>query len=657
QRKTAFGARGENLRVLLDYNLLNPSYQGRLSIDPLLITVGANVRPLTVHVNVPITLQKDAIQLSDVKLNTDQSQITLNASIQNMNAPRISARLNATVSMPEMQSSLALPIHLQSKTAPKVLSAEASVQIDTKTDLIQVQTAHLGLGGTSFQASGTLDPGKNSAVAFNANLALNELASLFQVSGFQANGLLQANGNAKLDGQNDYAVDGTLNSRDLSLRSGTARIGNVSLYSPFHADPFLISLDGLRLNALGGSLAAKVFVQKSERLSLEGALRNFSVPVLAAAFTGKALGYDGSINGSVKATGDLKAKGSTGFRADANLAISPGARGVPLSGRIDAKYNGPRDSVDLGNSYIALPNSRINLSGTLNRELDVDLNSRNLNDFLPAANFGSTKPATTLPVQLQGGTASLQAQIKGSLSAPQITSRMALSRFAVEGRSFDELSLNLAASRSGATVRDGLLRRAGLRTDFDANIGLRNWSPVPLSPIAANMTLRNGDVADLLALAGESDIPAKGQLSGDIHVNGTYGNPLGSANLEVVHASAYQQPIDHLIVNASLADQLITLSRLELAAGGGRLNVSGRFQHPQDSFMVGHAQLHVGTNNINLANFEALQKQSPGVAGLIQLSADAAGDLRKAGERTEFALSNVTADLNARSLQVQHQNA
>ncbi len=392
-------------------------------------------------------------------------------------------------------------------------------------------------------------------------------------------------------------------------------------------------------------------------LSVEGTLRNFSLPVLVSSATGKPLGYDGSLQGSIRARGDLKAKGTSGYAAETNLTIVPGVRGVPVSGRLKVRYNGPKDTIDLGESFIAMPHSRINLAGTLNRELTLDLNSRNLNDFLPAANFGAAKPSDSLPVSLQGGALSLRAQVKGKLSAPQIASHLAVDHFAVEGRSFDQLALNVAASSSQATVTDGTLTRGHLRTGFDANIGLRKWSPLPLSPLNANVTLRNGEVADLLALAGQANIPATGQLNGDIHVNGTYGNPLGNANLQVGNASAYGQPVDHVTFVATLADQLITLNRFEVAAGGGTIAANGTFQHPRDSFLTGHAQVHLGTDNVQLANLVALQKQSPGSAGLIQLSADASGDLRSAAGETQFALANVSADFNAKSLRLEHQDA
>ena len=302
--QTPFSARGENLRALLNYNLLTPSYQGNLQIDPLLLASG-NRPPIKVHVNVPVTIEKDAVRVADAKLNTDQSQIVLNASIQNMNAPVIDGKLNASLSLPEIQRGLDLPIEANAKGAPKVLSAELALRMDEKSNTIQIQTAHIGLGQTTLQASGTLDQSKNGSAQFNANLALGELSSLLGVSSVQTGGDLQANGNLKLDAKNNFAADGTLNSRGVSVRSGTTRLSGISLYSPFHADPYLVSLDGLKLNAFGGTLAAKIFIEKMQQLSVEGNLRNLSLPGIATAFTGKRLGYDATLSGPIKAQGDL----------------------------------------------------------------------------------------------------------------------------------------------------------------------------------------------------------------------------------------------------------------------------------------------------------------------------------------------------------------
>ncbi|MBV9034876.1 MAG: hypothetical protein JO182_10325, partial [Acidobacteriaceae bacterium] len=149
QQRSVFNARGENLRVLLNYNQLKPSYTGSIRIDPLLVTSGTNT-PLGVHVNAPVTIERDAIHLTNATFNTAQSQAVVNGSLQDMNNPQIAATLNATVALPEMQKSFDLPIDTAAKAAPKSLSAEASVQIDTKNNAIQIKTAHLSLGQTSF---------------------------------------------------------------------------------------------------------------------------------------------------------------------------------------------------------------------------------------------------------------------------------------------------------------------------------------------------------------------------------------------------------------------------------------------------------------------------------------------------------------------------
>jgi translocation and assembly module TamB len=637
QQKTAFSARGQNLRALLNYNLANPGYSGNLSISPLLIASAANP-PLNVNVNLPVSIDKDTVTLTGARLSTPLSQILLSGSLTNLNAPKIAAQVKANFSLQEAQRSFDLPLDTTSPGLPKFLTAEVSATVAANN--INLQTAHASLGNTTFQASG------NNTIQFNGNLALGQLAQLFKVVSPQISGDLALNGNAKLDANNNYLVDGNINSHGLAIRSGTTRLSNVSLSSPFHADPFLISLDGLKLNALGGALSAKVFIEKMQLLSAEATLRNFSLPLIAPALTGHPLGYDGTIDGSLKATSDLNAKGSKGLRAQARLVIAPGVHGVPLAGRLNADYNGAADSIDVGNSYLAMPNSRLDLSGALNKLLQVNLVSHNLNDFLPAANL------KTLPVFLKGGSATISAQISGNLAAPKIIAHAAIDRFQVRDRLFDQLALDLNATRSGAAISNGTLARHALHADFNASVGLLKWQPQPRSPLTANLTLRDGDLGDLLTLAGENT-PASGQVTAGLHINGTYGDPLGNANFQVNNGVAFQQPFNRILANVDLAHQLITLSNLQLDAAGGNLTANGTFRHPADSFSFGHADFHVRTNNLQLANFKALQQKSPGTAGNIGLSADAAADISKTG----VSIASINADLSAQGLRLNNQDA
>jgi translocation and assembly module TamB len=649
QQKRSFNARGENLRVLLDYNALNPGYRGNLSIDPVFVTSG-NRPPLRVRVDIPVTIEKDAVTVAGGKLSTGQSQILIDASLHNLKAPVIAVRANGIVSLPEMQRGYP-------GNAPTTLTAKLSGRIALNSNVIELQTADLNLGKTTFHGAGTLDPSKNSTIEFHSNLALEELSRIFKIGSTKPTGDLELNGNAKLDTRNNYSVDGALRSRGFSLRSGTTQLRNIDVSSPFHADPSLISLDGVKIDALGGRFGAKIVLENLRRLSIDGNLYNFSLSVLASALTGKRLDYDGAVSGSLTARGDLDAKGTTGYQAAARLRISPGTRGVPLAGQINAEYQGSTKAVRLRESYLAMPHSRIDLSGSLNKQVDINAISHDLNDFLPVANFGAAQPLRSLPVTLEGGAANLNARVAGAVNAPLITAHLDVNKFAIEHRSFDNLTTDLSASPSSVNIANGSLTRAGLRSDFDASLGLHKWSPLPQSPLTANATARNGDLADLLGMASSDAIPASGKVNADMHVHGTYGNPLGAATFEVVNGVAYQQPFDRLYANLNFADQLIALSQLQLNAAGGSLNIHGTFQHPRDSVRTGHAELHVATNNVQLANIKPLQQQNAGVAGLIELAADGAADLRLENGEAKTTISNIHFDLAGRQLRVHNQDA
>jgi translocation and assembly module TamB len=410
------------------------------------------------------------------------------------------------------------------------------------------------------------------------------------------------------------------------------------------------------LDALGGSVRTKVFLENLQRLSAEANLRNFSLPVLTATLTGKQAGYDGSLNGLLSANGDLRKKGVTGFNAKANFEIVPGRRAIPLSGRLNVDYAGATGALDLGHSYLALPDSNIDLSGSVNKQIDVKVVSHNLNDFLPAVNFGS-KPQSSLPVVLQGGTARLDAQITGNTSDPKIAAHLDVSDFAVEQRPFTKLSGDLLAASSGASVQNVLLQGRGLNTALNGSIGLVKWEPKPVSPLTANLALRSSDLADLAGLAGKSSIEASGVTTADIHINGTYGDPLGSAHLQITNGSVYDQAFSNCLVNVVLADQLITLSQLEIDAAGGRITSTGTFRHPRESFSAGHAQLQLAIDALRLSAVQALAKQNAGIAGTLQMTTNAAMDLKNANGRTSVAISNIATDLSARGLRIQNQNA
>lgn len=649
--KQPLNLRGNNLDVQLWYNALNQGYKGQLSFQPLYVAYERNT-PVNLTITVPVALQRDRVDFHDAKIATDQSSILINGSVESMRDPKISAHINGHLALADLKNAGGLPLATDLKNIPSMIDVDGNALIAS--NRIQVNGLRLAVGHSDIEASGTLkDPLGNGSLEFKSRLALGELGRLAKVAA-RPEGTVLLNGTAKLDANNNYQVSGNVQANGLSFQQGAQRISNVNLYSAIKLDPHNLNLQGLRLAAFGGELVGNASLQDFRRYRLDADVRNLDLSAAARTFGEKQFPYSGVVSGPIEAAGDLKEPGTRSLTATARLTISPGQRGVPVSGRLYASYSGATDNLRLDNSYIALPHTRLTLNGAAGKQLNVSLTSTDLNDLLAATSLAS-KP----PITLNGGQASFTGSVSG-LSSPRITGHLALSRFSLEGRQFDRLDADAAISSSGATVRNGNLTRGQMQAQFSAAVGLRNWKALPNEPVMADATIRNGDLADMLALAGQPSTDYSGMLSANLHLTGTVGNPRGTASLLVTNGAIHGEPFDRVQAQVNLSDQLVTVSNASLESGPARVNLTAEFQHPHDSFTTGRLHAHVQSNQVDLAQIRNVQKQRPNTAGLLQLNVDVTGNLsevKKDGkQQTEFLLASVNGDASARSVRFEGEN-
>ncbi len=651
-RKIPLDAKGENLRAQLSYSAVNKSYQGAIDIKPLLVSYEGRP-PVNVNVNIPLLLERDLVQVSDGKLSTGASQLVLNASMQNMNAPRIGARMNGDLSLPELHNVSGISISPQAgKTLPGVLNMDVALNMDN--DYVRVSNARLSLGRSNLEASGTLkEPSGKEAVQFRGTLDAAQAGKLFQLPQ-NPDGIVHLNGTAKLVGSN-YEVAGNIDGRNISFTQGGQRYRNIALNSSFYASPEKIALNDLRLNAFGGEFSGNAEVLHRKTLKLAGNLQHFDLNTLSQNLTGKPLTYSGVVSGPVEVSGDLAKPGATGFDARANLSVTPGRNGMPVSGRLNVTYSGAANDIEVGNSYLNLPNSQLQVSGSLSNVIHVHLTTHNLNDLLPALHIAS--PSATLPVELaRGGTASFDGTITGSLAAPRIAGHLALANFLVEGRDFDRLAADLNAAPNGAAIQNAVLTRRGMQTTLAATAGLAHWKPEPNEPLRANANIRNGDLADILALAGQKTVQASGALTASAQINGTIGNPQGSATLNVANGNIEGQPFDSIQARVDLSDQLVRIPSATLVSGPAHIDLSASYRHPRDSFGTGTLDARVASNQVQLAQFQPLLKQQPGLAGTASVNATLAATIANVKGQTDVRVNSVNGDASVRGLRVNGEN-
>jgi translocation and assembly module TamB len=628
--------RGNNLRARLSYNALKQDYEGRLGLEPLYVLNGRNT-PVNFSLTLPVVIAKDRVDLRSGSISTPLSTLSIDASIENMKAPRLTTRLKGTLSVWDIANAGNIPLDLHGANALSDVSLDASASGDERT--IQVTSLTASIGTSRLEASGALkDTQGNGSLKLHAGLALGELSRLVR-TGFKPVGTAILDGEAKLDTGNQYNIAGNIDAKKLSIIQGTERISGIDLTSGFQLSRDLLAMKGIRLRALGGEFTGDASLAEFARYQVDGRLRDLNLQqVLRAA--GQRLPYAGTISGSMEAKGDTRISGTRGIAASARLTIAAGRDGIPVSGRLNAQYNGAADDAILDDSVITLPRTRVTLAGALGKRLNVALTSRDLRDL-----FAAVSPQSPPPVVLNGGEADFNGSVDGHLRSPHIAGHLAVNQFAIEGRAFNSLAADVNVSASGLAVSNALIARDMMRMQMNGSIGLRNWSPVPDSPVSVNAALSNGDLADLIVMAGMQSTGYSGALSVSAQINGTYGNPSGTATVDAARGTIADTPFDHVRFEANLTDQLVALPTAYVDAPAGRISLSAEFHHPRDSITAGQVHAHILSGELNLARIPATANLPPG-SGTASFDGDVNGTLAQAPKSNAptFVLSSVNAN-------------
>lgn len=635
-----FDLRGESLRVQLWYDVLKRGYKGEVSLAPLYVVSGRNT-PVKFQLTLPLTLESDRISFRNGRIQTDQSQLLIDGALENLNDPKTSAHVRGHVGLTDLKNVGNVQMPFDTRGLPSALDIDVDATIAGRE--IDVANSRVAYGGSSIHASGKLqDPAGNGALQFQAQLALAELGRLAKLD-MRPEGMFQANGSAKMDAQRNYDVQAFVDGRGLAFQQGAQRIRNVSLISEAHVTPHRIDLSGLRIDAFGAEIAGGASLEDFARYTVNATLSHLDLQTLMREMGRQGIGYGGVVSGPLAAKGDLKGPGTRSLTANAHLSIAPGRQGIPVSGRIFADYRGDTDNLALTDSYVTLPHTRLTLSGSIGSRLGVTLTTADLRDFTPLT-------GGNLPVVLSGN-AQFAGAVTGNLSSPQIAGHLAVGGFVAGGRQFDAMAGDVAASNRQAALQGGSVRRGAMQAQFSASVGLQVWKATRNQPVSVQASIRNGDLADVMALAGTAPAGYSGALIADANITGTIGNPRGAANIAVANGTLDGEPIDKMQAQVNMTDQLVTVTNAEVAAGQSRVNLTAEFHHPRDSFDRGEIHAHVATNQVDLSKLRTVQNLRPNSGGTLQVTADIAGQVNGS-----FVPANVTADASGHGLRIEGQN-
>jgi translocation and assembly module TamB len=604
--RVPFDARGRNLNAKFLYEQAGPRYRGELSMQPLEIAWGG-YGPVPLDVAMAVTFEKNRIGVTSAKIATGDSRIDFSGAVEDLASPRGAFRYNLSASLADVNRILRVP-ELRRGTA-------------------EVTGNAVWAGSSNYSAIGRLHA-----------YGVEYRDSFVRLQGFRVDAALAA-------GTGGIGLSAVrLSGNEVNLASQVPVEGSIATAGLRGRN---LEFHGVVVDALGGNFRGQVLVRNLDRYTVTGEIADLEARRVVALYRAERLPWDSLVSGQVNLEGSLLRP--IELRVSTNLDLAPGTESPPVHGQIAASYEARSGILDLGRSSVTLPSSHAVFSGAFGREMSVHLETRDLDDLLPALG----QSAARLPVKLaSGGAVVFDGTVAGKPDDPRIAGRLRVTRFSYLATGFDSLDVDVNASPENLGLRNAVLVRGPSRAQFELAVGLNQWKTNDGSLIFGNGTVRDAPLADLAALTGARSTPVTGTLNATAQLTGTIGKPLVNADIDVTKGAIRNEPFDRLTAHVSYNGHTVGLAAGQLSSGANQVQLSATFDHAPGRFDAGRLRFQITSNTMPLEQIHALQEARPGLNGTVQVAAD--GDVEIGPPRNGqqgFRISGLHADVRLRGLQ------
>lgn len=601
-----FDVRGRGLRANFGYERAGRRYRGGLSVQPLDLDI-AGYAPTPVNVAADLTMERNRILIESAAFETGASRVQFSGAVEDLASPRGSFQYEARVSQGDVARFLRTKL-LESGT-------------------VQVSGRAVWNGSTQFSVLGALR---------GANLEYRDAS--IRLRDFRAEGALSAGPNGidvtglRLAGF--WAPPANSVPVDALIERATVR----------GAD---LGFQGITLALLGGSFQGRGRLLNLDRYHVDGEIAGFQARRVVAVYSSAPLPWDGRGSGPLALEGSFLKPDE--LRVFTSLSVTPEPGGAPVRGRITAGYDASSGILDLGRSTIALPASRLDFSGAMGRQLRVHLETRDLNDLLPAVG----EDAASVPLKIENGSALFDGAVTGRIDDPRIAGRLSLARFSYAGKAFDSLVADAAASPEGARLDNATLAAGALRAQFHAEVALRQWKTAPDSAIAGNATVRNAPLRELASQLEWRGASVAGTLDATAQAAGTVSNPVVQSDVDVSRGAFGGEPFDRVTAHVSYSSRSLEVSSAQIAAGAKQVRLDAAYSHAAGDYGTGRLRLQVASNAVPLEQIHTLAEARPGMKGTAQATVSGAADIGPARPgRRGFDIAELRADIVLQGVQL-----
>jgi translocation and assembly module TamB len=464
-------------------------------------------------------------------------------------------------------------------------------------------------------------------------------------------------------------IEGQVAGGALSAVAGTDHISLAGLRGSYRLAKASFDARGVEFRTLGGSVGADVSIKNLDGTPLglgRASLRGISLHEIQRALHEQV--QQVAISGVVSGSADASWKGSAAnalIRSD--LVVSGAARNtsqasnvssaeqVPVDGTIHATYNAANNVITLHQSALHIPSASVSADGQVSKRsrLHLQVAGSDLHQLESLATALAGTGSTLPPIS---GSATLAADLHGSLQKPQVTAQLSARNLHVQGTEWSSVQANVQASPSLVAISNGSLIHAQRgRASFSGTVALQNWHYLATDSFTGNLSVQQMAIADLQR-AADLQYPVSGELSANISLHGTELNPQGSGKIQIANAHAYGEPVQALAAEFH-ADQGTVVSSLHLAAAAGAADANLSYAPKSEAYTVS-----LKAPALVLQKLHTLQAKNLGLTGTVTASISGQGTIHNPQLSAMLQLPQLTvrgksiSEIKA-SLQVANQQA
>ena len=422
---------------------------------------------------------------------------------------------------------------------------------------------------------------------------------------------------------------GEISSDELAASSAQGRFDVRALQGHYKLENASLQADDIAFETLGGKISTVLTLEHLDstasvhvRSTAKGISLRAAQQRLRQA-EGKQVSLSGRVDGTVEASwsGSVsKIMAHADLTVASNAASQSSSNILPVNGGLHASYDGTRSVITLRDSSLRIPAASLTAQGEISKHSNLQVQARadDLHQLVELLSALGNKQASSLEL---AGSASLKANVRGTLRRPEIAAQVNAQNLQVEGSQWHSLQASLQAGPSQLVLRDAVLINAHQgKASFSGSVGLREWAYLASSPISATVSVQKMAIVDLQRLAN-LHYPLSGDLSADINFRGSQLNPAGSGSAKIERAQAYDEPIQHLAATFK-ADSNSLSSAFSFNLNAGAASGTLSFTPKTKAYNV-----RLDAPSIILQKLHTLQAKNLGIAGTLTLSVSGAGTI------------------------------